>query len=199
VPATHLPKLAWVFDGLYPWFPQEGSQVGPGTNFPVETGWVPSADLYWSPKLLVMNVAGAFVGGGSVTNTEAGFPRCDRAIQLLLKKPAEVHFNKGDFFSESGDFIDATYTLSPESRFVENRHFLKQICSGFFERGSSRDHFSSFAPGALESEFVGYCEVVANSGVQSVFLIPLYRSGPNELIQELQIQITRQAWTSEEL
>lgn len=200
------PELEWVFEGLYPWFPQDsgGSGVGPGTEYPVETGWVPSADLYWSPKSVICAASYSFVGDAGGAGTVVEDPRCNRARELVNVKPPLFD---SDAFpvtnpdgSPSGNSVSIQYLSFagiPRSKFDNDRHYAHQVCSGSFTIGSSRENFSSL--GEDPDLLIGYCEVVANPGVQSVFTFPLYRQGPIQIIASLSVLIFRQPWGPTEL
>jgi hypothetical protein len=206
-------RAAWIFSGSpVAWFPKEafgfGGDVGPLTEYPVDTGLVPMADLYWSPKLIICSASYSFfesTAGGAASLT--GDPRCNRARELVRAKDASF---AGDFpvFDETGPLGNnvhigfESFAGFPRSKYLpgltRDRHYPYMVCNGRFEIGSSVDNFSSLGDGD-PANFIGYCEVVANPGKQSVFLFPLYRSGPVHLAGSIRVQITRQSWGPTEL
>jgi hypothetical protein len=176
------------------------------TEYPVETGWAPTADLYWSPKSIVCAASYEFTGGGAGgRGTVVEEPRCNRARELVLAKPANFDSDAFPVFDSTGaltgNVVSIQYTSFggvPRSKYDNDRHYMHQVCSGNFSIGSSVDGFTSLG-GGDPANFIGYCEVVANPGKQSVFTFPLYRSGPSHLIASLSVQIFRQPWGSSEL
>lgn len=203
-------KPAWIFGGLYPWFPKQAALgVGPLTDYPVETGWIPTADLYYSPKALICAASYSFAGGGAGgAGTIVGAPRCNRARELIRAKPATFGSDAFPVLDSTGAPVGNTVRVDydsfsdgvPRSKFDNDRHYARQVCSGYFSIGSSVEHFTSTpGPNPDPATLVGTCEVVANPGKQSIFVFPLYRTGPLQLIDSINVQIFRQPWAFTEL
>lgn len=219
-----MPRPAWIYKGMYPWVPTEAVPystsegvnpiVGEGTAYPAETGWAPTHDLYFQPKNLILNMQWAYTttegGDGSIgSKGVVGPPRCNRGRELLTLKSGQVDL----FFPEPGEEdlvpsgfeVSGSFNMEPDSRFIEDRHYLRISFGGYLKALSSIDHFTTdrqFPPIVPNSDAlrVGYLELVANPGrQQSIYLIPIWRYGPNELIRSVNAQITRRQWLPEEL
>lgn len=184
----------WLFAQVFPWEPEDNPDVGTGTGYPVETGWVPSHDLYWQPRLLIIHYEWSLISGESGSSQAIGGQRCPYAFDLTTPTPASV--SGGETFHGGGDSISCGYTLFPDSRRVGNRHWIHQVCAGSAQVASGTDQFSSDRG---EGGFLGFCTVVANPGRPLVYLIPLFRYGPEELLASMNVQITRVTWRPEEL
>lgn len=197
-----VPKnIAWVYSDLYPWWPVEdpagGEDVGTATAYPVETGWVGTHDLYWAHRRLIgLLQIDSTPFGTQGSGIYVGTDRGTSARALIRPTESEIPIaHKGDPEGFTGVFSE--FTIYPDSLIYPdtNQHYLHQVFSGVLLDYSGSDGFSTDQSG----NHVGYVTIVANEGNQSVYRYPIYTHGPNELIRELNLIITRRLWLREEL
>lgn len=188
-------RPVWVFAGLHPWVWEEIDSlhpVGNGTEYPVETGFVGTAFLYWQPRCLTLAGDLAWSGSGSGSFSDIiGPERGTLARHCILARVAEI--SHGEEF-DNGDRWSVSYVRYPASRWrgSPNENWMKQTFTGAFEVGSSADNVSLEEGG----RHVGYLTISANPGGGTVrqWQIPIYAHGPDVLVTSLNLVIGWENW-----